>query len=371
MGKMAGRPMLQDLVKAAVAESAARVSVTEEARLQNEKTGEKEKCGKCGKEKCACGGKMASASPSDEHVTKLASALDYLAGEFIKVGANLAGGYGLTEHLQTAAPGVLEARASTPLPDKKGEGVHTVPMHPGEQKAMKPEHGATQMENTQDHAPQLHKEMPPNVVSGKHAGVGILTLIRTKLAGADAEKKETKGLEEAKKGLDTAEKAHKSEPENKEGSAAPKDLVSYLTGLVKKAEDAINPAQISAGAAVPPDTSAAGQPGGEPAGGAPNGPTGLVGSADAAIKYTKGEVYAGRKTELGKYFDEPALKAEHDRVLQVAFENTGKAGPKIASAEPGKTSPSAQAPAQSVKTAAARVLLQQLADSVDSKQQTA
>lgn len=110
----------------------------------------------------------------------------------------------------------------------------------------------------------------------------------------------------------------------------------YLANLerlgIKLAEDAINPAQISAGPAIPPDTSAAGQPGGSPAGGAPMGPSGLVGSNQAAIAYTRGQSYANRKEDLKKYFTEPALSAAHDNTLQVAFDNTSAAGPKVASA---------------------------------------
>ena len=356
MGKIAGRPMLQDMVKAAMVESAARVRVTEEARLQDEKTAEDGKvCKSCGKEKCACGGKTASA-PDGTHVEKLATALDFCADLLMKQGADLKGPYGLTEHLQTSPPGVSQATASAPLPDHKGEGVHTVPMHPGTQKALKSEHGGTQMENNLHH-PVAGKMMETNY--GKKSA-GVLEMIRTKLGSDEHEKKETAGMEEAKKGLEKAEEAHKSEPENKEGAAATSEeaLVDYMTSRVKQAEDAINPAKISAGAAVPPQTSAAGEAGGAPAGGPPKGPTKLVDSADAAIKYTKGQAYANRKDDLKQYFAEPALKAEHDKVLQVAFEHTGKAGPKIASA---------QAPTDSVKTAAARVLLSKLAEGVEAK----
>ena len=100
------------------------------------------------------------------------------------------------------------------------------------------------------------------------------------------------GGEEAKKGLSKAEAAHESEPENKEDKEASAKMAGLVAGMrahIKVAEDAINPAQISAGKAVPPDTSASGQPGGEPVGGAPQGPTSLVGSNEAAQNYTKGQ----------------------------------------------------------------------------------
>jgi hypothetical protein len=367
-GSMAARPMLQDLVKQAMVASGDRVRVSEEARIQQEKTAE-EKCASCGMDKHdgTCKKKTASSSGvklGGFDVEKLASALDFCAEVLLKEGASLAGPHNLTEHLQTSPSGVSQATASKPLPDHKGQGVHTVPMHPGEQKAMKSEHGGTQMENNQAH-PVAGKMIETNY-GKKHANV--VSLIRAKIASDEHEKKETQGLEEAKKGLETAEAAHKSEPENKgkEAGAAPVSLVDHMLTRVKQAEDAINPAQISAGAAVPPDTSAAGESGGAPAGGAPQGPTGLVASSEAARDYTKGTAYANRKNDLRQYFQEPALSAEHDNVLQVAFENTGKAGPKIASAPEEKVivTPAAA----SVKTAAARVLLTKLAASIDEKQ---
>jgi hypothetical protein len=411
MGKLAGRPVLQDLVKAAMVESAARVRVSDEARFQRAKLAsddekdEDKKCEKCGKEKCSCGMGMKSA-----HVEKLASALDFIAVELSKSAADMAGPYNLTEHLQESPPGVMQATSSTPLPDHKGQGVHVVPMHPGTQKAMPQEHGGTQMANTIDDAPQLHQEMMESNY-GKKASA--LSLIRQKLAAEaveKAEKEEDEGIKQVRKGLEHFEHAHASEPENhgkKEGSAPKRlpgpvpaglrpavkaliaggagaglagaaygakklydkkkshtsesseeskaagvhDLVAYMTARVKQAEDAINPAQISAGPAVPPDTNMAGEPGGTPVGGAPQGPTHLVGSADAARAYSKGQAYANRKQDLAQYFAEPALQAAHDKTLQVAFDNTSNAGPKIASA--------------SVKTAAARALLSKLASSID------
>ena len=405
MGQMMKRPMLQDLLKAAMVESAQRVQINEEARLQSEKTAE-EKCGGCGMAKHAgpCSEKKASETKlSGQHVEKLASALDFIADVLQKEGAHMAGPHNLTEHLQTAPPGVMEARSSTPLPDKKGEGVHTVPMHPGEQKGLKTEHGATQLENTLDHAPQLHKEQMKTNYGKQASAVG---LIREKLAKDEKKPSLVHRAGEAVghhgdkwlaasgalhgaalgallAGGGTLRRAagalggtalggaggyvagqfgqgvshgmaHAHPGTYKEGSA---DLVAHFVDHVKQAEDAINPAHISAGAAVAPETSEAGQPGGEPVGGAPQGPSHLVASAESAMNYTKGQAYANRKDDLKKYFDEPALKAEHDRVLQDAFENTGKAGPKIASA----------APAESVKTAAARVLLSQLAQGIEAE----
>lgn len=391
MGNMAARPMLQDLVKAAMVDSARRNSVNAEAELQAEKTAEdKKKCEKCGKEKDACGCKTASA-PSADFAEKLASALDHMAGILLKnADAHLGGPYNLSEHLVGNPPGVSQATASQSLPDHKGQATpaHVTPMNPPEQKDLKAEHGKTQMKDNIDEGLE-HQKMPPNIVSGKHASV--YDLIKAKLAAAkqasdEHEKQETAGMEAAKKGLEKAEAAHKSEPENKkEGAAAPTSLVDYMTQRVKQAEDAINPAQISAGAAVPPQTSEAGQPGGKPVGGTPQGPSGLVGSNDTARNYKKDQAYAPRKTELAKYLKEPALSMEHDSVLRDAFKHTAVAGTKFAAADPPATDkpaadpqaeavkiaaaaaaapPAPPAPnpvAESVKTAAAKVLLSKLA----------
>lgn len=355
MGNMAGRPMLQDLVKAAMTASASRVRVTDEARVQAEKTAE-EKCSDCGLEKHAgkCKSKEASSKLAGQQVEKLAGALDFLAGELEKGAAGMAGGYNLTEHVQEGPPGVSQATASTPLPDKKGQGVRTVPMHPAMQKDLPAEHGQTQMANTQNDAPHLHTKMPANIVNGSKTA-GVLDLIRSKLASGTAEKKETEGMAEAERGLAKAEAAHKSEPENKGKEAAPADLAAHMAAHVKQAEDALNPAKITAGKAVPPETSAAGQPGGQPVGGAPKGPTSHVDSNMAAIKATKGQTHGPRREELKKYFVEPALSAEHDKALSAAFANTGRAGTKLGSAAP------------SVKTAAARVLLSKLAADIDNE----
>jgi hypothetical protein len=365
MGNLAGRTSLTSMVKTAVAQTAERVRVTNEAHLQSVKTAEKEekdgkKCEKCGKEKCACMGKMASREVvTDDLVEKLANACDFGADLLRKEAAGMGGPYNLTESKVGNPPGVSEAIGGATLKDHHGQGVNVVPKNPGEQKGLPGEHGATQMDNNLDHG--VPGKMPANIVSEKKgSALSPIALIREKLAAAktaapEAEKKETEGMAEAKKGLDKAEKAHESEPENKkEGAAAISSLADGLRAHIKQAEDAINPAQISAGAAVPPDTSAAGQPGGEPAGGAPKGPTSLIGSNESAQNYTKGQSHGPRREELGKYLKEPALSMAHDSTLRDVLEHTGQAGTKFASADAGI----------SQKTAAARVLLSRLTTAI-------
>jgi hypothetical protein len=135
----------------------------------------------------------------------------------------------------------------------------------------------------------------------------------------------------------------------KKEASAPIDLADALAAHIEKAaEDAINPAKISAGAAVPPDTSAAGESGGAPVGGMPEGNTSLVSSIDSAINYTKGQAKAKSKEEMKAYTNEPALK--DDGALAAAFSHAGEAGTKMSSVQ------------GSVKTAAARALLSKLAE---------
>ena len=145
----------------------------------------------------------------------------------------------------------------------------------------------------------------------------------------------------------------------KEAEAAPQPaadsrLVDYLLSAVKTAEDAINPAKISAGGAVAPETSAAGESGGAPAGGQPQGPTGLVSSNDSARNYTKNDAKGQVRGQLAKVLSEPALSSAHDNVLQKVLTHTGQAGVKIAS-DPA------------MKTAAARAILEKMAEEADSK----
>lgn len=126
-------------------------------------------------------------------------------------------------------------------------------------------------------------------------------------------------------------------------------LVDLMLNAVKTAEDAINPAHISAGSADSTmlQRSAAGEDGGAPAGGKPQGPTNLVSSNDAARNYTKGEAKSQVKGQLAKVLSEPALSSAHDNVLQKTLSHTGQAGVKISS---------------ELKTAAARAVLEKMAE---------
>lgn len=124
-------------------------------------------------------------------------------------------------------------------------------------------------------------------------------------------------------------------------------------GLVKSAEDAINPAQISAGPASA--QGAAPPPGASPAQeGVPSEPADvnsqkrLIDSNMAAINYTKGQAKADPKKDVNKVLDEPALSAAHDSTLNKTLDETSQAGVKISH--------------DLTKTAAAQALLYKLAE---------
>lgn len=280
MGTTTQRPRLQDMVKAAMEASLDRVDITQEAARQAVNMGE------------APSEKTAAATTTDvptekrassDYALKLASAVEFIVENLGKQAA--------VEN----PPGVTQATKSETLPPHQGQAHHQPPMHPGLQKGLKTEQGATQLENTLDHPAGGH-EKAPQTNYGKKTASSVVSLIRSK---------------------------------------------------TKVAEDAISPAHISAGAAVPPETSAAGEPGGQPAGGAPQGATGLVSSNEAARNYTRGQAYADKKKDLKKYLDEPALSSETDKTLAQAFEHTSEAGTKFSSA-------------LSTKTAAAKALIAKL-----------
>ena len=309
------RPTLQTMLKTAQAGALGRAKVAQEAQrqlsqLEGTKTGE-EMCEGCKKPKgeCKCKEKTGSATITTSYAEKVASALEFLAAEVQeeeKAAAPNAPPAHMTETVQMPGkgPGALEvtqATASKTLPDHHGQGKEIVPMTPGTEKVLKAEHGGTALETNDKHAPGGSAKTPEQVVP-KH---GSAELYASNLARMG----------------------------------------------IKTAEDAINPAHISAGPAVPPDTSEAGQPGGEPAGGAPQGPTGLVSSNQGAINYTKGQAKAPGDIDLKKWFAEPAMK--NDSTLQDVFDSTGKAGVKISSAEGDEKQ-------EAVKTAAARALLENL-----------
>jgi len=270
------------------------------------------------------------ASPMDDsiptaYVNKLAEAMEYVVKE--------------------AMPG--EGPNSLTVTDSHVGGKN--PFTPGSQGQATPAHVIPKTPGL--HAPAEVSKGPANALdtnaSMKHPAQPV------KLSSVSADELRSAVLAKV------AAKADKPKEERKEGAmddcaktASPEGvnpkLVEYFLTTVKQAEDAINPAKISAGAAVAPETSASGQPGGAPAGGMPKGNTSLISSNDSAINFTKRDAKAGTSSAMGKLLTEPALSAAHDKTLNMAFSNTPKAGVKIAAADP-------------IRTAAARVVLEKMA----------
>jgi hypothetical protein len=195
------RPRLQDLVKQALAEGAARAEVGRRR--------EPDTCEGCGKEKaeCTCGTKNA------EHAQKLAAAIEHIADLFAKE-AELGPGEG------PGALDVSEAEISGAIPHAKGQS-RAQPPPATTQKGLPTEQGATQMKNDRDAPPGEGKTQ------------------KTASVAAD---------------LRAAARA-------REGKTAAIPLRELLR-RTKLAEDAQNPARIAAGKAAPPAVTEAEQPGG-------------------------------------------------------------------------------------------------------------
>lgn len=346
---------LQGMLKAAQAGSLSRAKLAEEASKQSES--DKDKDAKKKEEK----GKTASVST--DYVLKIADALDYVGDQLEKESAATAPPAHISETKQEPGkgPGALEvtqATASGKIPDHKGQATskNVVPMTTPEEK------GSAQSQPAPKNALQTNASTPPGAGSStpeKLAEANLERLNKMAAGGVRDFMKATTGkvapvLDKAKGGVrGFMAKTPGGVPDVlKPKTAEAQDLFNKNLGRlgIKVAEDAANPAHISAGAAVAPETSESGQSGGAPAGGPPKGPTSLISSNEAAISFTRGQAYANRKEDMKKWLSEPMDSAAHDNTLQVALDNTSQAGPKVASAQ--------------VKVAAARALFQKLIEEV-------
>lgn len=314
------RPLVQNLVKEAMENAAQRAQIASEGARQMNLGGDVPSS-----EKTAS---VAGAeSVTTDYAMKLAAAIEFAGPTLVEMAKSA------NSAAVALSPGVShsDVKGSPPGPGEQGHGHHTPPMHPSVQKGHPKEHAATQMENTID------THVPGNQTTAMSGG-----------KGKTAEALAASNLARLAK-LASAPEEKSAPAQTKEASAPATTLVDHFLQTVKLAEDAINPAQISAGKEVPPDTSASGESGGAPLGGLPQGPTSLIASNEAARDYKKQQAHNPRKAELAQYFTEPALSAATDKTLHEAFAHTGEAGVKISSQ-------------QVVKTAAARALLMKLAE---------
>lgn len=153
-----------------------------------------------------------------------------------------------------------------------------------------------------------------------------------------------------------AEQAAVEMPKAAESNLVARNLM--VIGLYKQAEDAINPAQVSAGKAEA--TGAKPPPGAAPAGQeVPSEPSDvsaqkrkMISSNEAAINYTKRDAKADPKSDVGDVVKEPAQTSSTDPVLNHVFSHTGEAGTKVSSI---------------TRVAAARAVLSKLAEQMSDK----
>lgn len=251
---MAGRPTVQDFVKAAVAASHERVqfnlrseALTKQAQADS-----------------APAPVSSPSSISTDTVEKIASACEYVAEELSKSASSVLPGRG------PGATPVMESRGGGPISDDMGSAKGMPPMVSGMQAT--DGRAATQQKNDEHNPP---------------GGSGTQQVAL---------------------------------PPGKKTASAP---IHLIRSLAKQAEQSFT---VSAGAAVPPPTRAAGESGGASPAGAS-----MVGSNEAATNYTKRDAKATPKADMKAYVNQPALSAATDKVLDNALDKTDAAGAKVAS----------------------------------------
>ena len=330
------RPTLQDMLKAAMAGTLSKVDITKEANLQAANQGEETE-----------EDKTASAEPGHiptEQVEKLASAMDFIA---IKVAE---------EATRTDGPGqgpgaldVSAAKASEENIDAGGMGTATAKHVPPKSPPIQTERTQSGKANTglEDNTPMSHPEQPVDPwgnEKGKVSSAQVDRLLKIAahepghLPPALAKKKIPKGSEDGRKMFGKG-KAKQSMGYGGMShlASAPIELIRQASSQLKTAEDAINPAQISPGKAVPPDASASEE-------GVPPQPSDvtkqqkLVGANLAAIGYTKRDAKADPKSDVNKVLTEPAQTKSTDSTLDKVLDHTDEAGAKISSADIEKVS---------------------------------
>lgn len=319
---IAQRPSLQDMVKSAMAGTAARASITSEAirqmAIQDEEPGE---------DKTASAALDQGEHYSTEHIHKLASALEFIEETIKTASPALSPGHG---------PGALEVSESA-----KG---NKPPLEPGHS-------GQAIPKNQPPKSPALQAEK----VQGGKANTGLET--NDEMKHPKMQHKTASAVEE----LEQKNRERFAKLAQKGGDCMPpkapieKKASGVDVAMIRKlAEDAINPASISAGKATPPDASASGE-------GVPSEPGDvtsqkrMIASNQAAIDYTKGQAKAQPKREVSQLLAQPALTTAGDNVLQQTLSHTGEAGVKIAQ--------------DALRVKAARALLSNLIEKVASEEE--
>jgi len=194
---------------------------------------------------------------------------------------------------------------------------------------------------TNDKSPHEHTKQPANLLkqeggASKHASVDRAQSIVDKVSG-----KTQRSLQEKV----AAEKRARVLMLKAAQSGIPADAAARMLGFDKAAEDALNPAHISAGTTpelqTDPGTPSQLSQGSEagtntPRETAPSSGEGggrdLLASNESAINATKREAKKQNLGAISQVLTEPAMSAEHDKTLNESLQNTSSAGVKIAAA---------------------------------------
>lgn len=385
MSSMVQHPTLQDMMKAAMAGAASQVSITKAARLQ--KTAE-ETCSQCKKEPCDC---KKTASVSTEEVMKLASAIGFISDTLRKQANEIGPGEG------PGTTGVMESnvKGTTPGPGAQGQASskNIPPMTPPMDGTAMHTTINEQVKGTQKMAQTKaafldvalagalggHKAPEGEEVEGALRGAGgyaVGAIPGALLGGAGgaliggglgAIGGPSVAIPLAALGLHTGAAAgglyggykgykaltSKYDKKGKKEASAPLSAIRKVASASNAPISAIRKLAEEGPGSGPGalQVSAAGEAGGAPAGGMPEGRTSLIASNEAAINYTRGQAKAPEKADMRAYHTEPMHSMEHDKTLREAFVHTSEAGSKFASASD-----------QAVRNAAGRALLEKLAE---------
>jgi hypothetical protein len=251
---------------------------------------------------------------STEYVSKLASALDFVAEQVKQAdqGNVQAPGVG------PGTLGVLPTTSSEKNIDA-GEGGqatagHVVPKNPATQK----EEVQVGKANTglQTNDDMSHDEQPKQPIQNE----------KTTLKNEFAKQTDPNTKQASFEGnLDRLSRI---------GEPAVEDVTGVPIGAIRKlAEDAIYPANVQGVKKENPPAASSAEKGKVPVPKDVRSQMRLVGSNQAAIDYNKGQAKADPKSDLGDVLTEPALSSKTDKVLQKTLDHTGEAGGKISMAQ--------------------------------------
>lgn len=316
-------PSLNDLVKEAMEGAARKVDFAAEAARQMANIGEGHR-----EESKTASAKPLEITPN-EYIQKLAAGLEYLEKEAEAASTGTGSlGPGRGPH----ALAVLTPKASGTMPDagEQGHARKTIPLTP-----------AMASSGVAKDPPNAMASSAAKTASSQaavFAALGIKVAAKEKCSECSKDpcecSSEKKAAALAKKNLEVLSKtAGFAVAAKAPVSDASDDLFlaykAHMAEAVKQAEDAINPAHISAGKV------AGGSPEGVSASEEnvpkqPAGATGLVASNQAAINYTRRDAKAPEKSQMNPRLNEPMMSTSTDSTLQKTLAHTNEAGAKIA-----------------------------------------